>query len=715
MNQWAVSNSELLSVGLDSQLDTLLSGWPVGLSFTVEKALDRSPDLRSYPHVLVELAFEEYCYQLKGNPELNAVDFAKKFPQIGSILVDVITAVETLENKRRIDFPGIGENYLGYQLDEIIGESHLSRVYIACQTEFANRRVVLKLSRSIVTEINHLAEISHPNIIFPLTSHYDSEQSMWAICMPYEGSLTFEALCKRWFARKQSIHDLLAFDDIIERKYFDNDELNESGLSISHKLSYAEFVYQQFLEISYALEYVHQRGIIHSDIKPSNLLINNHGVPKLFDFNLAVKSEQSKACQPRGGTNLYASPELIVGLMTGGSIDCRSDIYSLGMSLLTSLVEPPPDHFESSSYSVVESLQDSVLIKKYLLQRLNEKKVPSSIELIIRKCLENDPSHRYQSARNLSSAIQNAIHSITSKRRRRRFFLNLFLLVPLGGGGYGALQYYNRTALRVDRAFAKYDAGQYQDSLYDFQQIYRRDSSCIAAEICASFLYLKCDNAEIGYRDLDKLNSKLDTGMTNSLVGYAALLAELPEKATLHFLNRAIALGGNSPENLINSAYCLERLGRFDEALLALDQADLSSGIRIWQSHATRLVIELRTAIKDGFREPSASLLSSLDISNAGTSELFHIAKFLAYASRFDKNYQGRVHSLGVKLKQAGVPPQQLDSIFSLNPEIKNDFPSTLASKKLPIAQAIEKRICCPISDIRELWFAFIAPANLSK
>ena len=145
--------------------------------------------------------------------------------------------------------------------------------------------------------------------------------------------------------------------------------------------------------IAEALEHAHRQGIIHRDMKPSNVMIDEAGQPHLMDFGLAKREVGEVTMTVDGqilGTPSYMSPEQASG--QSHWVDRRTDIYSLGVMIFKLLTDELP--FRGN-------------IQQQIQQRLSEdapnprnlnRHIPRDAATICRKCLERDPNKRYQSA-----------------------------------------------------------------------------------------------------------------------------------------------------------------------------------------------------------------------------------------------------------------------------------------------------------------------------
>jgi serine/threonine protein kinase/tetratricopeptide (TPR) repeat protein len=235
-----------------------------------------------------------------------------------------------------------------YQVLEFLGEGSSSQVYKA--VDLASGQIVaLKLFLNdtinidlISQEFRLLAELRHPNLA--LVYGYENFQDGCFYIMEFVPGPDILSRCRD-----------LSFEEIC------------------HKL----------IELCHALEYIHSRNIIHLDLKPSNLLLNDKDTVKLLDFGLA----QSAVCFPLkiSGTPSYISPEVL----SGQAPDGRADLYSLGVLIYQIFTGTLP--FQAPSLKE--------LVKKHLYQPpqpplIYNASLPERLQSLILKLLNKDPNAR---------------------------------------------------------------------------------------------------------------------------------------------------------------------------------------------------------------------------------------------------------------------------------------------------------------------------------
>ena len=175
------------------------------------------------------------------------------------------------------------------------------------------------------------------------------------------------------------------------------------GVDLSEWLSAKRMTFQEAVRfcglVADALEHAHQKGVVHRDLKPGNIMLGENNAPLVMDFGLAKQDVGEVTMTMDGriiGTPAYMSPEQARG--EGHRVDRRADIYSLGVILYELLTGEWPFR------GVAKMLIQQVISDEPISPRRLVGAIPKDLETIA-KCLEKSPDSRYQTAAELKADL----------------------------------------------------------------------------------------------------------------------------------------------------------------------------------------------------------------------------------------------------------------------------------------------------------------------
>lgn len=200
-----------------------------------------------------------------------------------------------------------------------------------------------------------------------------------------------------------------------------------------------------FLEIAHAVQAAHQRGVLHRDLKPGNIIVNQSGQPRVLDFGLAKDDLEESVTMVRTmagefmGTLAYASPEQLKG--DPDAIDARTDIYSLGVLLYELLTGQLPHDMSGSIERVIRRVLEQTPKRPSSIN----KRLDPDLDVVLLQSLEHDPARRYQTAdafaedvlaviehRPINARRASMVYQVRKFARRHRPAVALACVVLLG-------------------------------------------------------------------------------------------------------------------------------------------------------------------------------------------------------------------------------------------------------------------------------------------
>jgi serine/threonine protein kinase len=266
-----------------------------------------------------------------------------------------------------------------YRVGKLIATGGMARVYAATDTRL-DRQVAIKVVLShlasdsafvekFIAEARLAARVSHPNLV----NVYDqvSENGIEYIVMELVEGVTLRKV-------------LTDFGSLSPVRALDVAAAVLAGLSAAHAA-----------------------GILHRDVKPENVLLSNDGRVKLSDFGLARPTHAPTETEDLIGTVAYIAPELV----SGGSVDQRSDIYSVGVMLFELLTGSQPFRGEKSAQVAYQHVNGRVPKPSNL-----KSETPAAVDAITLKATEPDQANRYATAVEMLDDVRAVAGDIRSKR-----------------------------------------------------------------------------------------------------------------------------------------------------------------------------------------------------------------------------------------------------------------------------------------------------------
>lgn len=345
----------------------------------------------------------EFCKeQQKQSSDPNQRSLADVLIEHNFITVNQAKRIRTqLEERRRSQIPG-------YRLMEKVGKGAMATVYKAKQ-ESLDRIVAIKvLPRKMndnaefvdrfYKEGRAAARLSHNNIVQAYDVGYSPEGFHYFVMEFVEG---------------KTLYDVMQPPPVGEGRAFTEAEALDIAIQITDALAHA-----------------HDRGLIHRDVKPKNILLTPRGVAKLTDLGLARDLDDKEAAESEAGkaygTPYYISPEQIRGDV---DIDFRADIYSLGATLYHMVTGRPPFEADTPSAVMHKHLKEPLVPPDHLNESLS-----AGISEIVEVSMAKRREERYGSTKDMLEDLRAVANGQPPVHARRDIKLDVLANVERAAG-----------------------------------------------------------------------------------------------------------------------------------------------------------------------------------------------------------------------------------------------------------------------------------------
>jgi len=286
-------------------------------------------------------------------------------------------------------------SFPGYRTVRVLGQGGMGVVYLAIDQRLG-RPVALKLLRKgmeadrrarerFLREVRAVARTTHPGIVTVLDVGEVDGSAYFT--MEFVEGVTLADVLVELRARRDGGFPSAA-------------ELRERVGAFPGD-GWLEAVCRWVVDVARALDHVHEAGILHRDVKPSNVLIGRDGRARLLDFGLASLDEDPTLTLSGDflGTPHYVSPEQVRG--DASAIDRRTDVYSLGVTLYELLTFHAPFQGPSTRH-VFREIEEG----RPIPPRSHEPAIPADVEIVCRTAMAPDRERRYRTAGVLADDLE---------------------------------------------------------------------------------------------------------------------------------------------------------------------------------------------------------------------------------------------------------------------------------------------------------------------
>ncbi|HSQ56340.1 MAG TPA: phosphotransferase, partial [Gemmata sp.] len=293
----------------------MADSWRKGERPRTEDYLDRYPELWERPSAALELIAEELAVREEYGEPISPSMLARRFPRWRDQVRALGDCHREMGGRPGISrFPEAGTTLGDFRLGFELGRGASGRVFAATQSSLGSRPVVLKLSSPAGNEHLSLARLQHTHIVPIHSVHEFPDRGLIALCMPYFGGATLAtvlaALADRPVPTRTGADLVTTLRGLQARSPLPI-PVQGPGCDSLAASSYTHAICRIGVCLARALQFAHDRGLLHLDIKPSNVLIAADGVPMLLYFHLARPPLRVGDLAPTmlGGTPGYMAPE----------------------------------------------------------------------------------------------------------------------------------------------------------------------------------------------------------------------------------------------------------------------------------------------------------------------------------------------------------------------------------------------------------------------
>jgi eukaryotic-like serine/threonine-protein kinase len=397
------------------EVEAMVAAWAHGAAVTAQDVLDGRAEVDS--ESAIRLIYEETYLRREAGQSVATSEVVARFPRWGQELKAIFECDRLIRSPGGIAlYPEAGEMLGPFLLLDELGRGRAGRTFLASDPSLADRAVVVKIIPDEENEHLALARLRHTHIVPLFSEHMFPDRGLRGLCMPFLGGTSLARMLEDMadVPLEHRTGELLL--KVIDRHTRGAPSTPQADGPFRRSLaqaSYCDAMTWIASCLADALQYSHARGLVHMDIKPSNVLITMDGQPMLLDFHLARGPilAGERAVVRLGGTPGWMSPEqerAMAAIREARpvplAVDERSDIFALGLLLGEALGAVTPARAGADQGR----------------QFVRTAGVSVGLLDIVRKCLAAKAAERYENAATLAEDLRRELNDLPLRSVRNR-------------------------------------------------------------------------------------------------------------------------------------------------------------------------------------------------------------------------------------------------------------------------------------------------------
>jgi serine/threonine protein kinase len=395
-----------------------------GLPKPVEEYAAEFPELGEPAKLPCDLIYEEFHIRSQTDEPPLVDEYFSRFPSHAEQLqrlLDMQTnkTTSTIISGRRAPLIEVGQQVDDFDLLARLGKGAFASVYLARQRSM-QRLVALKISTDRGDEPQTLAQLDHANIVRVYDQRLLPDQKLRLLYMQLVPGGTLHGVADLVRITPVALRTGKMLVDCVDSALEDRGESPPAESALRRRLSrskWPEAICWLGARLAGALDYAHQRGVLHRDVKPANVLLTAECSPKLADFNVSFSSKLDGATPAAyfGGSLAYMSPEQLEAANPSHArdpkeLDGRSDVFSLAVMLWELLTGERPfgdEHFTGSWNLTLDGLiaRRRLGVPREMLDKL-PRDLPVGMREVLLSCLAGEPADRPATAGALARQLE---------------------------------------------------------------------------------------------------------------------------------------------------------------------------------------------------------------------------------------------------------------------------------------------------------------------